>query len=91
VELGQDYWIRVTTSQGTTARRCPPPRYSWADPAYDLVESSIVPCNADLLRSLQTGEPAETAAQDNIKTVRLVFAAYQSANAHPHPKVVPIA
>jgi predicted dehydrogenase len=79
VELGPDYWVRVTTADGTLAKRCPPPRYSWADPRYDVVQSSIVPCNADLLRALQTGQPAETEAADNIKTMRLVFGAYESA------------
>jgi predicted dehydrogenase len=78
-ELAPDYWIRVTNENGTLARRCPPPRYGWADPAYDLVHSSIVGCNADLLQALQGGEPAETRAEDNIKTVQLVFASYDSA------------
>ncbi len=79
LELGPDYWIRLTTDDGTHAQRFPPPRYSWADPAYDLVHASIVPCNADILRALQGGPPAETSAADNFKTVQLVWAAYQSA------------
>jgi len=79
LELGPDYWIRATTDEGTHARRFPPPRYPWADPAYDLVHASIVPCNANILRALQSGPPAETDAADNFKTVQLVWAAYQSA------------
>jgi predicted dehydrogenase len=79
LELGPDYWIRRTTADGTFARRHPPPRYAWADPAYDLIHASIVPCNANLLQALRGGPPAETAAADNLKTVRLFFAAYESA------------
>jgi predicted dehydrogenase len=79
LELGPDYWIRVTTAEGTHARRHPPPRYAWADPAYDLVHSSIVPCNADLLKALQGRGKAETGGEDNLRTVQLVFAAYESA------------
>ena len=79
VELGPDFWIRVTTASGTHSRRCPPPFYAWADPRYALVHSSIVACHADLLRALHNGAPAETAAEDNLKTLRLVFAAYASA------------
>ena len=79
VELGPDYWVRVTTEAGVAARRHPPPRYLWADPAYGLVQASIVPCNQDLLRALRTGQPAETSAEDNLRTMRLVFGAYQSA------------
>ncbi len=79
VELGPDFWIRTTTKDGTLARRCPPPRYGWADPAYDIVHASIVPCNQNLLGAIQTGQPAETDASDNLNTMRLVFAAYDSA------------
>jgi D-apiose dehydrogenase len=79
VELGPDYWLRVTTRQGTLARRLPPPRYAWADPAYEVVHSSIVPCSANMLAALTGQHPAETTGEDNLKTVRLVFAAYDSA------------
>jgi D-apiose dehydrogenase len=79
VELGPDFWIRVTTKSGTQAQRHSPPRYEWANPAYDVVHASIVPCHADLLHALRRGQPAQTSAEDNLKTVRLVFAAYESA------------
>ena len=78
-ELAPDYWLRVTTKDGTLARRVPPPYYPWADPRYALVHSSIVACHLDLLRALQTGGRAETDAEDNLRTMELVFAAYQSA------------
>ena len=79
VELAPDYWIRVTTAEGTLARRYPPPVYPWADPAYALIHSSIVACNEDVLGALRSGRPAETSATDNLKTLRLVFASYESA------------
>jgi predicted dehydrogenase len=79
IELGPDYWLRVTTAAGTHARRIPPPRYAWADPAYDVVQASIVPCCANLAGALRGETPAETTGEDNLKTVRLVFGAYASA------------
>ncbi len=79
LELGPDFWIRVTTEDGTLARRCPSPRYAWADPAHDVVHSSIVACNANLLQALRGEGSAETTGEDNLRTVRLVFAAYESA------------
>lgn len=79
LELGPGYEIRATTKKGTEARRCPPPHYPWADPAYDLVHASIVPCNANLLGALRGEGAAETTGEDNLKTVRLVSAAYESA------------
>lgn len=78
-EIGPDYWLRVTTSEGTTSTRHPPPRFAWADPAYDIAHSSIVPCHANLLRALQGKGEAETTGEDNLRTVRLVFQAYESA------------
>jgi predicted dehydrogenase len=85
LELATDYWLRLTDKNGTTARRVPPPRYSWADPAYDVVHASIVECNRNLLDALYSGTLPETNANDNLKTVELVFAAYESA---AHRKVV---
>jgi D-apiose dehydrogenase len=79
LELGPDYWIRVTTSSGTFSKRYPPAKYQWVDPAYELVHSSIVPCNADLLNALQGKDGGETSGEDNLKTVKLVFSSYESA------------
>jgi D-apiose dehydrogenase len=79
VELAPDYWIRTTTESGTRAKRWPPPRYGWADPAYDLVHASIVSCNENLLRGLKGEAAVETTGADNLNTVRLVFASYMSA------------
>lgn len=79
LELGTDYWVRMTTKAGTLSQRCPPPRYAWADPAYDVVHASIVPCNQNLLDALRGEGHAETTGDDNLKTVRLVFGSYDSA------------
>lgn len=79
LELGPDYWVRMTTAAGTLAKRYPPPHYAWADPAYDLIHASIVPCNQNILAALQGGSAAETTGADNLKTMQLVFGAYESA------------
>jgi predicted dehydrogenase len=79
LELGPDYWLRLTTAEGTWSRRVPPPRYPWADPAYALVHASILPCNANILAALRGEGQAETTGDDNLKTMRLVFGAYESA------------
>jgi predicted dehydrogenase len=79
IELGPDYWLHVTTEDETSGRRYPPPHYSWADPSYDLIHASIVECNRDILKALQGERNAETTGDDNLKTVKLVFAAYDSA------------
>lgn len=71
--------IRVTTAKGAEELRVPPPGYPWVDPRYAVVQSSMVACLGDLVRALRTGKPSETDAADNLKSMRLVFAAYKSA------------
>jgi D-apiose dehydrogenase len=80
IELGPDYWMHVTTRDGTQSTEHPPKRYAWVDPAYEIVQSSIVDCCADLLACLRGEKPAETTGEDNLQTLRLVFAAYESAS-----------
>jgi D-apiose dehydrogenase len=81
LELGPEYWLRTTTCEGTTLKQIPPPRYPWAEPDYAVVHASIVSCNANLLSALNGTGKAETTGEDNLKTVRLVFKSYDSANA----------
>ena len=78
-ELAPDYWLRVTTAGGTHARRHPPQRYPWGDPGQEVVMASIVDCHRNLLGALRGGPPAETTAADNIKTIQLMEACYESA------------
>jgi predicted dehydrogenase len=78
-ELAPGHWIRVTTADGTLARRYPPPEYGWVNAAYAVAQSALVACNANLLAGIRTPATAETTAQDNLKTLRLVFDAYESS------------
>jgi D-apiose dehydrogenase len=74
------YEIRLTTATGTASSRHPPATYSWVDPAYAVVQSSIVDCHRDLLRGIADANyTPETTAEDNLRTLALVFAAYRSA------------
>jgi D-apiose dehydrogenase len=79
LELCADYVLRLTTARGTQITRHAPPRYAWANPAYDIAHASIVPCNANLLGALRGEREAETTGEDNLKTLELVFGAYESA------------
>ncbi len=79
IELCADYIVRVTTAKGTLIQRHAPPRYAWANPAYDIAHASIVDCHRNLLSALQGRGRAETTGEDNLKTLELVFAAYDSA------------
>jgi len=78
-QLDRDYWIRVTTQCGTRAGRHAPVSQPWMHPQYLASHASIVPCNASFLRALRGEAEAETTAEDNLKTLRITFAAYESA------------
>jgi predicted dehydrogenase len=77
--LGADFKLRVFTRSGNEERRVAPPQYGWADPQYALVHASIVECHRNLLAALRGEAAAETTGEDNLKTLELVFAAYESA------------
>jgi predicted dehydrogenase len=78
LHLTNDFEIKTTTRSGTASQVIKPPLYQWADPEYAVVHASIVDCNRDILTGLQGGA-CETTGTDNLKTVNLVWAAYQSA------------
>lgn len=79
IHLTHDFNLRITSKAGTQVVNASPKNYSWADPAYALVHSSIVDCNRDILNGLM-GKAAETTGKDNLETVRLVHASYASAS-----------
>lgn len=78
LELGPDFWIRETTAEGTLAKRYAPPRYEWANPDYAVVHSSIVSCHSNFVSALNGQGEAETTGADNLKTLQLIFDAYES-------------
>ncbi len=79
VELAPHYELRVTTKHGNRLVDAAPPRFSWADPSYDVVHASIVPCQANLLAGLRGEKEPETTGADNLRTMNLVYSAYESA------------
>jgi predicted dehydrogenase len=77
--LGADCTLKIFTRDGVEERRVAPPSYAWANPVYALVHASIVECNRNLVSALRGEGTAETTGEDNLKTLELVFAAYDSA------------
>jgi predicted dehydrogenase len=90
IELAPDFWIRLTDEKGTLSRRYPPPAYSWADPDYALVHASIVECHRNLAGELQGTGRAETTGADNLRTLQLVFAGYESTHLNQTVKIQPV-
>lgn len=82
IHLTKNFEIRLATRSGTEVIKAEPKMYSWLDPAYAVVHSSIVDCNRDILNQLQGKAKAETTGVDNFETVRLVHACYASARSN---------
>lgn len=79
LELKGDFWIHLTTDAGTLKKQYRPPHYPWANPEYDVNHASMVPLHENFLRGLRGGPPPENTGEDNLKTMQLVYAAYESA------------
>ncbi len=80
IELAPDSWVRTTTRNGTHAIRVITPYYPWVDRRYYLSQTATVEANRDFLLALKGERAAETTGEDNLKTLKLVYAAYQSAS-----------
>ena len=81
LQLTNDFELKIVTRDGVIGKEIiNPTMYDWLDPAYAVVHSSIVDCNADILNGLMGGF-CETTGTDNLKTVDLVWKSYESATA----------
>lgn len=79
IELLSNYRLKITTSSGTRHEITAPDYYSWANPMYAIVHSSMVACNRHFAECIREKKPAETNGLDNLRSMKLVFAAYDSA------------
>ncbi len=86
IYLGPDFIVKTTTKKDpllakleTKSEHVGVDNYSWADPDYAVAHASIVETNRDILNALQGRGKCETTGEDNLKTLELVYAAYESA------------
>ena len=79
VFLGPKFEIRTTTREGTKSEIVKFPSYSWADPDYIVNHESGIHINRNIMEDIQGKGKAENSGADNLETVRLIWAAYDSA------------
>jgi len=79
VFLGPKFEIKTTTREGTRSEIVRFPSYSWADPDYIVNHESGIHINKNILEDIQKKGKAENSGEDNLETVRLIWAAYDSA------------
>jgi len=79
VYLGPKFEIRTTTKMGTVSETVKFPSYSWADPDYIVNHESGIHINRNILEDMTGKGIAENTGSDNLETVRLIWACYESA------------
>ena len=87
VFLGPGFEIRTTTRQGTVCETVKFPSYSWADPDYIVNHESGIHINRNILQAIQGKGEAENTGEDNLETVRLIWASYESAKNREQIKI----
>ena len=80
IRLDAYFQISITVGTETTREEVPMRTYSWQTDRLVPEPPSIVDCNNDILQDMLGNHRAETTGEDNFETVRLVWAAYESAS-----------
>ncbi len=76
---GNSFEIRTTTRHGTESETVEFPSFNWADPDYIVNHESGIQINHNILNAILQKSKAENTGNDNLETVRLVWASYESA------------
>jgi D-apiose dehydrogenase len=79
VFLGPGFELRTTTRKGTKTEIVKFPSYSWADQDYIVNHESGIHINRNILDDMLGKGEAENTGADNLETVRLIWACYESA------------
>lgn len=79
ITLAKDCRITLVGPERIEKMIVPIPRYSWVNPDYEIVHSSLVACNNDLLNAITGRGESHNRADKNLETLKLVYAAYESA------------
>lgn len=79
IRLDADFRISITVGNRTQKEVVPMKKYPWQTDRLVPEPPSIVDCNQDILQDMLGKSKAETTGEDNFETVRLVWAAYESA------------
>ncbi|MFW5831750.1 MAG: Gfo/Idh/MocA family protein [Prolixibacteraceae bacterium] len=79
IRLDAEFEISITTQEGTTKEIVPMRSYPWQTDRLKPEPPSIVDINKNILDDMLGNEKAENTGADNFETVKLVWAAYKSA------------
>ena len=73
--------LDVTIEGKTKTYDADAPVLPWAERPWHIIQESVLATCDHILESFRAGRPADTSAQDNVRTFTLVEAAYEAASA----------
>jgi predicted dehydrogenase len=79
IRLSADYRLEVTNSTGTIVSDASPGLLAWASRPWHNIQESVYAIQKDWIDRLRDGVEPATSGADNLKTLALVEASYQSA------------
>lgn len=80
VRLDADFMISLTTREGTQKEKVPMKKFRWQTDRLIPEPPSIVDINKNILDDMYGKSKAENTGDDNLETMRMVWASYESAN-----------
>jgi len=84
-ELGADFMLTVTQGGDVRRHQVPPAEHAWSEPPGTVVQDSVLMAQQHWVDTLRAGASPETCGSDNLRTMELVFGAYESAaTGHPY-------
>jgi D-apiose dehydrogenase len=77
--IGPHYVLTRVGAGGVEKKRVPPRVFSWSTPPAEVIQESVVAIQRHWVACLNNDLEPETSGEDNLKTLELVFGAYESA------------
>lgn len=79
LRLDKDYQLTIIQPGYQHTETITIPDYSWLHPEYRAAQAALVACHQDIIEAIQGKKESANRAEENIKTLKLVYAAYESA------------
>ena len=77
IHLGADYRLRLIRSGSMEVRTLPDPEHAWTSRPWHVMQDGALKIQRHWIECLRTGRRPETAGEDNLRTLELVFGAYE--------------
>lgn len=82
LSLGADYRLTLTRPGSMELRTLPEPEHPWTERPWHVMQDSALKVQQHWVNCLRSGALPESAGEDNLRTLQLVFGAYESAENH---------